>query len=426
MPKFYNIDPKTCSKEELELAINNCKKKEDFYNNAQLSTKIAINSIYGVFGSSFYSLHSTDIAESITLQGQDLIKYSVRVVNEYFKNIWPTDIEAHTRVANYMKDRFSDFNITEFLQLSQQQIQFDTLQIYGDTDSAYITVQPYIDVCKIPLEQQITFALAINNCILSDYLSDAFDNYAKMYNCPENKEKFELEKIARAVIMLAKKKYIMDIGWAEPDVFHDPLHKLTLKGVEAIQGAVSEFCRNQMKDFIKFLLTEIDNGRIPQYDAIIRKLKDIKNKFALQSPNEISKSFKISDYEKYIINDKENIVQYTQVTKVNKAGDYVVTDITVPMHVKAAARYNNLLYNKAKRYKSKYNTIKRGDKIKFYYTADGDPFAFLPGLYPVEFAPKMDIDQQFEKMILDPLNRIIAAIGYNAVPVSLTYSASLW
>jgi predicted HAD superfamily hydrolase len=85
-----------------------------------------------------------------------------------------------------------------------------------------------------------------------------------------------------------------------------------------------------------------------------------------------------------------------------------------------------MLYNKAKRYKSKYNIIKKGDKVKFYYTADDSVFAFLPNEFPLEFAPKMDIDLQFEKMVLEPLNRIIAASGYPKVSGALTYSAGLW
>ena len=85
-----------------------------------------------------------------------------------------------------------------------------------------------------------------------------------------------------------------------------------------------------------------------------------------------------------------------------------------------------MLYNKAKKYKSKYNTIKKGDKVKFYYTADNSVFAFLPNEFPIEFAPKMDIDEQFEKMVLGPLNRIIVASGYPEVSGTLTYAVGLW
>ena len=212
--------------------------------------------------------------------------------------------------------------------------------------------------------------------------------------------------------MLAKKKYIMDISWKEPDVHVAPVHSLVYKGIEVIQGSTPDFCREWMKEFIKFMLEKIDAGQKPEYDAIIRKLKELKTKFSMQNPNEISKSFGMSDYEKYILDDKKEI-KYTP-------------DTVCPIHVRAAAVYNNMLYNKAKRYKSKYNIIHKGDKVKFYYTADNGVFAFLPNEFPGEFAPKMDIDLQFEKMVLEPLNRIIEASGYPKVSSALTFSVGLW
>ena len=411
--KFYNIDPETCSMEELAAAIKDCKNKEDYYHNLEQSAKIFINSIYGAMANKFYYNSNIAMAESITLQGQDLIKYSVRVVNYYFSKLWPTDEVAHTKVAEYMKRHFQDFDVEKFMEYAKQPVQFgETLQIYGDTDSAYISLQPVIDTCNIPIEQETYFVLAINEGVLSEYLEQMFDRYAADFNCPKNLEKFELEKIARSVIMLAKKKYIMDISWKEPDVHVAPVHSLVYKGIEVIQGSTPDFCRECMKDFIKFMLEKIDAGQKPEYDAIIRKLKELKTKFSMQNPNEISKSFGMSDYEKYILDDKKEI-KYTP-------------DTVCPIHVRAAAIYNNMLYNKAKRYKSKYNIIHKGDKVKFYYTADNGVFAFLPNEFPGEFAPKMDIDLQFEKMVLEPLNRIIEASGYPKVSSALTFSVGLW
>ena len=411
--KFYNIDPESCSIEELSAAIKDCKNKEDYYHNLEQSAKIFINSIYGAMANKFYYNSNIAMAESITLQGQDLIKYSVKVVNYYFEKLWPTDEVAHQRVADYMKKCHSDFDVDKFMEYAKQPVQFgDTLQIYGDTDSAYISLQPVIDSCNIPIEFETDFVLAINEGILSTYLETMFNRYAEDFNCPKNLEKFELEKIARAVIMLAKKKYIMDISWKEPDVHVAPLHSLVYKGIEVIQGSTPDFCRDCMKEFIKFMLEKIDAGYKPDYDSIVRKLKELKTKFSMQNPNEISKSFGMSDYEKYILDDKKDI-KYAP-------------GVTCPIHVRAAAIYNNMLYNKAKRYKSKYNIIRKGDKVKFYYTSDDGVFAFLPNEFPGEFAPKMDIDQQFEKMVLEPLNRIIEAAGYPKVSSALTFSVGLW
>jgi hypothetical protein len=50
----------------------------------------------------------------------------------------------------------------------------------------------------------------------------------------------------------------------------------------------------------------------------------------------------------------------------------------------------------------------------------------LPGAYPIEYAPEIDYDKQFEKMILEPCNRIIKIIGYTTLTSNLCYTAALW
>lgn len=67
-------------------------KKLDLKQNA---IKILINSIYGAFGNKWFYFYNPDIAQSITLQGQDLIKFSIKAVNHYFLEKWHLDTELH-------------------------------------------------------------------------------------------------------------------------------------------------------------------------------------------------------------------------------------------------------------------------------------------------------------------------------------------
>lgn len=134
MGKFYNIDPETCSKEELENAIKACIRAEEIGNTQQLGAKTFINSCYGALASAFYQCSNTQIAESITLQGQDLIKYSTRMVNEYFKEKWSSDIDVHNKIAKHMKSLHKDFNVENFLENAKTHLEIgDTLQVYGDS-----------------------------------------------------------------------------------------------------------------------------------------------------------------------------------------------------------------------------------------------------------------------------------------------------
>ena len=282
-------------------------------------------------------------------------------------------------------------------------------------NSAYATLQPIQDSCNIPLEQQTAFDVYLCKYVLEPYMEKCLEKYAQDYNCKENLEKFELEKISRVVLMIAKKKYCMDNCWidsgSEEGTYLPPLHKLVIKGIEMIQGSTPEYCRTEMKEFLKFALLKIETGQKLEYEEIIQYLKKMKQKFAMQNPNVISKNFKMSDYEKYIYDDKKEIVY---------------TDAVCPIHVRGAALYNHMLYTTAKKYRSKYSFLKKDDKVRFYFINPNDVFSFIPDQFPVEFAPKVDIDTQFEKMLLDPLNRIIEAIGYPKVSASLTYSSGLW
>lgn len=282
-------------------------------------------------------------------------------------------------------------------------------------NSAYITLNPLIRTCGITNEQSTDFILFFNKHLLSPYFEWCFEGYAKHYNCPVNLENFELEKIARSVLMQKKKKYVMDISWKEPDVHVKPLHSLLFKGVEVVKGTSSLFCRTEQRNYVTWLMDCINNDVDINYALVVKKIKEIRNKFDMQNPNDITMTMSISDYDKYIYNDKGSSIIYNE-------------GITIPYQAKAAAKYNNLLYTKYAKYRSKYQMIHSGDKIKIYYIkgAPGEAFAFLPNNYPIEFAPEMDKDEQFKRLILDPLNRYNEALGLKPVTNNFTYTNPLW
>ncbi len=53
----------------------------------QYLLKILLNSVYGVFGNKYFGLYDLDIATSVTLTGQSMIKKSTEIVKEYAKQI---------------------------------------------------------------------------------------------------------------------------------------------------------------------------------------------------------------------------------------------------------------------------------------------------------------------------------------------------
>lgn len=386
------IDPYTCSIEELEAEIARLKSLKEEYYNLEQSIKIFINSIYGAAGSPYFEGYNVNLAEAVTLQGQDVAKYASKSIDEYFMQYWHLDTKLHEALG-----------LTHVNKLTEK-----TLTIYMDTDSCYVTFFPILKSCdfKGTDKETVDFILKLKSLRLNAYMKKKFEEYATKYNT-KNLQDLELEKISRSAIMVAKKKYVLDLAWKDPGVYFKPQEKIKFVGIEIVQGSTPKFARKVLKELIKLACAQ---GKSLVYSDMVKKIKEYKSEYMLQSPDDIAKTQAIGDYEKYCIDDKKTLM-FAPKTGQN---------------VRAAGVYNHFIYN-SKKFKTKYNTIKTGDKVKYYYTKDeNEVFGFLPGNFPYEFAPPVDYNLQFEKTIVDPFNRILESIGYNPIPGNLIYAKSLF
>lgn len=387
--KLTNIDPHTCPIEELEAEIARLKSLKEEYFNLEQSIKIFINSIYGAAGSPYFEGYNVNLAEAVTLQGQDVAKYASRAIDDYFMNSWHLDTKLHEALG-----------ITHANKINEK-----TLTIYMDTDSCYVTFDPILKSCDYK-GKQVDFILKIKELRLNAYLKKKFEEYAAKFNTT-NIQDLELEKISYSTIMVAKKKYILDLAWKEPGVFIEPQEKIKHVGIEIVQGSTPKFARKVLKEMTKMACAK---GKSLQYADVVKKLKEYKKEYVLQNPDDVAKTQALGDYEKYCLEDKR------EIRLAPKCGQ----------NVRASAVYNHIILNSPK-WKTKYNLIKTGDKVKYYYTKDeNEVFGFLPGNFPYEFAPTVDYDLQFEKTIVEPFNRILTSIGFNPVPGNLIYAKSLF
>jgi len=128
----------------------------------------------------------------------------------------------------------------------------------------------------------------------------------------------------------------------------------------------------------------------------LKIIKDIRKEFELADVDSISMQSSCNKYNEKVLDDKEKL---SFVTGAHFA-------------VKAAAHYNFLLH-KDEELQTKYEFLKSGDKIKYYYCGDTEKpiFAFKRGEFPIEFAPEVDYDTQFQKAILSPINSVIEPLG---------------
>ena len=549
--KYCGLDLDSASKEELEKEIIRLKDLHNYYVNEEQAVKIYLNSIYGACGSPWFAFYNVSVAEAVTLQGQDLIKYSEKIINRYFLEFWHKDIRVHELMGisdvkrvekpvvlyidtdsvagdtTITTDR-GDLTIEELYDIcstenkqsrtrsgkdfvttniktlneksgeliysnikrlirhsvSKSKWRLNTIsgrEIFVTNDHSLIVVRggkkmeikpidvidgdevicvdkslrsmEKIDTCEkvgefndeyvydievddeeshtffgngilvhnsnfIRFEEILSkcdwngtpkeFILKLYRVFLADYLSKCYDIYAK--NCGTvNYQKFELEKISDSGIWLAKKKYVYNTIWKDPGIDVEPYTDITAKGVEIVQSSSSKFVRDTLKNLLKYIFIKKKEFNAAEFANL---LKNYKEEFKLKSLEDIAHSSSVGDYEKHVLQDKEKIV----------------LEKGCPIHVRASAIYNNMLYNS--KYKRKYQPIRSGEKVKYYHVKtkedDKNVFGFISGSFPVEFALQIDYDIQFNKSIIQPINRFVEAIGHSSLSPNLVTAAQLF
>lgn len=158
--KFCQIDPNNCTVEELEEEVERLKNLGDFYETKQLALKKFINSVYGATASRFFIAHNTAVAESITLQGQDLNHYSENSVNEYFSGIFQNDTALHKKLGidseKAKKVSIAKGKTTETGTLDGPEFSYlngnQSLTVAGDTDSTSWKSSIYVDSVKLKVQ----------------------------------------------------------------------------------------------------------------------------------------------------------------------------------------------------------------------------------------------------------------------------------
>ena len=375
---------------ELELKISRLQQESLQNYNLEQAIKLCINSIYGAFANDYFHFRNTEIAETVTLQGQDAIKHTEKAVEKYFKSYWHKDTKLHESLGITCEVKPLTSHVWK----------------YTDTDSGYIIFEEVMESCCWEGNTQ-DFILKMNELRLSTLIKNVLQKYADTYNS-ENFLDFELETIAENAIWVAKKKYVQNIVWKDGKEY-EPLSYISTKGLEIIQSSTPAFCRDKLTDLVRFLFSKdkLDNDAI---SGLTQILKDIKTQFKLADIEQISSNRRIGDYNKFVLND-------TNEFELAKG---------CPIHVRAGAHHNYLVNNST--HKLGYDMIKSSDKIRWYYSTDQfcNVFGYLPGEYPYQLAPKIDIEKQFEMFILEPLNRIIIPSGMPRLNRSLAYTLSLF
>jgi len=480
---------------EVNEIMSYCQIQADIYNNFQLGTKVVINGIYGAFGFSGFYFYNPVIAESVTKQGKDAILNAERLINLWANKVWQKDTKTHIAMGIKITDPNVDIKpITRYIdtdsiytsyediikvtdwfdhdvwRLTKINKQNDQKEFMYVSTGGYPTeddARKYFDVDSIDTGKYDwhidtiepsgrEFCLTINRVFMSNYLKRIHEEYAKKNGTPALLD-FELEAYNEAGIWLAKKKYIKNMTWAEPNVYYDPCTKIKATGVEIAQTSSSQWVKNQLTDLVKWIFQQ----ETFVLDSFIKKLSGIKKQFMLQSPETISVNKGMNKYSEYVLSDTGEIEMQPKA---------MIT-------VQGAALYNYILNNNEK-FKKRYSTLFDSDKLCVLYvkptprynywkremqvpvseyaknpdmyklisnakeTRKGnidvytdimslqkcEAFSYPAGMFPMDMASNLEIDKNkmFDLLILSPVNRIVTAMGYPEIDISMTAESGLW
>ena len=124
----YLLDSRVEYKDEMKKA-----KRENvdhkIYHNIQLAYKILANSIYGVLANHAFRMCKLDLAKTVTLTGQEILKFSMHHLDRYMQS------------DNLEIDK--NFMAVDFDNVVKSRI------CYGDTDSVFLAIGDYLEDKKI-------------------------------------------------------------------------------------------------------------------------------------------------------------------------------------------------------------------------------------------------------------------------------------
>ena len=178
--ELINKPEDALTQDEIKILVEHYSTLSAKYTAYEQAVKVMLNSIYGAFGNKWFHFFNIDIAESITLQGQNAILYSEKILNKYFQEFWLKDTAVHDK-----------FNISVKTKLVRPSV------VYIDTDSCYVQFEEMYESIdwlgeKLPIDK---FIMELYNFRLKDYITKCMSKYAEATNT-DNFLYFDLETIA--------------------------------------------------------------------------------------------------------------------------------------------------------------------------------------------------------------------------------------
>jgi DNA polymerase elongation subunit (family B) len=338
---------------------NELKNKIARYDNLQLAKKVSLNSAYGALGSQYFRFYDLRMALAVTLAGQLSIRWIEKKLNDYLNKLLKTD-------EDYV--------------------------IASDTDSIYLRLGPLVNKVyseKTDTNQIIAFMDRVCEDKIQPYIDESYQELASYVHAYAQKMQMKREALANKGIWTAKKRYILNIYNNEGVQYKEP--QMKVMGLEMVKSSTPSAIRERMKESIKIMI----NGTEEDIHDFI---DNFRKEFKKLPPEDISFPRGVNGLKEY----SDSATMYKKGT---------------PIHVKGAILYNH--YLKQKNLTKTYPLIQEGEKLKFTYLKQPNPFKDMvisfPSRLPKEFELQeyVDYDMQFNKAFLEPIKVILDCMNWS-------------
>jgi DNA polymerase elongation subunit (family B) len=329
------------------------------YDNLQLAKKVSLNSAYGALGSQYFRFYDLRMALAVTLAGQLSIRWIEKKLNQYMNKLLKTE-------EDYV--------------------------IASDTDSIYLRLGPLVDKVyskKNNTAEIIGFMDKVCEDKIQPYIDESYQALASYVHAYEQKMQMKREALSDKGIWTAKKRYILNVYNNEGVQYNEP--QMKVMGLEMVKSSTPSAIREKMRQSIRIMLQGTE-------DDIHTFIDDFKTEFKNLPVEDISFPRGLNGLKEY----SDSVTMYKKGT---------------PIHVKGAILYNHHLKHLG--LEKKYPKIQDGEKLKFTYLKQPNPFKDMvisyPGRLPPEFELQsyIDYDTQFDKAFLEPIKVVLDCMEWS-------------
>lgn len=330
----------------------------------QMCVKVLINSCYGYFGNKQAPIGDDDIAASVTLTGQAVIKESNILIKEYLKEKLP--------------------NITDK--------ELEEAIIYNDTDSSYVSIKSLFKNGLSFTDGDNKITQDTHNIVqnIEDHLNAKIKIWGvKNLNSKDCRFVFKRESIGDVGLFLQKKRYVLHVLDDEGIA----CNKFKYTGVEVVRTTMPNAIKPYAKKIIETMLTTKSQA---DTNKVLNETYEIFKGLPIQ---DVAFVMGLKGYDKYAV----------------KCSDFDTTK-SMPLHVKSSY-YHNLLLDKLKLEK-KYEKLSSGEKVRYLYVETPNKYMIesiaFKNEFPEEFNQyfKIDYDKMFDKILFQAIERFYEAVNW--------------